>query len=121
MSSAVLSNMTEAYQAELLGPQQEYEFGGRKDLTAPEYVEACKAATPKHTAHIDPDGKIVGPEGAPVFVGNPYINPLKAEYAKQGDDADMVNDRHKTRLTLIYRDMQGRTASKCAVFIRIKY
>lgn len=78
-----------------------------------QYVEACKKA--RHVAHPNPDGTLDGPEDAPMFMGNPYMSATNP-------DARIKDPRTggKGHYRLIYKDISGRTATSCAVYVREK-
>lgn len=90
-----------------------WSFKGNDKLTVAQYVEACKKA--RHVAHPNSDGTLDGPEDAPMFMGKPYMNATKP-------DARIKDPRtgKKGFYRLIYKDISGRTATSCAVYVREK-
>lgn len=90
-----------------------WSFDGNDKLTVAQYVEACKKA--RHVSHPNPDGTLDGPEDAPMFMGNPYMSATNP-------DARIKNPKvgGKGHYRLIYKDISGRTATSCAVYVREK-
>lgn len=89
---------------------------GDKKLTVAQYVEACKKA--RHVSHPNPDGTLDGPEDAPMFMGNPYMSATNPD-ARVKDPRTKEQGGHGF-YRLIYRDISGRTATSCAVYVREK-
>ena len=93
-----------------------WSFGDNDKLTVAQYVEACKKA--HHVAHPNPDGTLDGPEDAPMFMGNPYMSATNPD-ARVKDPRTKEHGGHGF-YRLIYKDVSGRTATSCAVYVREK-